>query len=1242
MEQSNKTVWLTACPEPFRVRNVKEQVPYGWTIAEMVLHSIPRVSVSLAHAFVDGDYIPQDKWLFVRPKPGTIVTIRVVPGKGGGGKNPIATVLSLALLVAAPALGASLATATGLATATSTGLISWTVGGFSGLSIATGIVGIVGRLAINAIAPPSKPRSSSAGSVASITEKPTQFISGGRNQVLRFNAIPRPLGKHRMMPPYGALPFTEIVGNDQYVRMLFVWGYGPLDISDLRIGDTALSEFTDVEVETRYGYDTDTPLTLFTNQVNQNDLSITLTQATGWQVRTTEDNVDEISVDVTFPRGLAKYTSSGTKTNQSVQVAVEYAVAGSGVWINAGAADPAIQITAKQSSALRQGLRFQVARGQYDVRLKRVTADSASDTIIDEVAWTALRSIRNDSPVKISGLAMTVLRIKATDQLNGVVDQFSGIVKSILPDWNGAAWEERVTSNPAAIYREVLQGSANARALDDNRLDLAALQQWHEDCTAAGREFNYVVDSQLSVHDLLADIAAAGRANPGVIDGKWRVVQDKPQAVPTQHFTPRNSFGFQSQKAFPDLPHAFRIKFINRDTDWQADERIVYDDGYSSGNATKFEGLELVGITDPDQAWKDGRYHIATARLRPENYSFSTDIEHIVCTRGDLIRITHDVLLVGLGSARIKVVTDNGTDVTGITVDDTFFMEAGKGYSVRIRKADGSSLVKDVDTVAGETKTLAFSTPFALADAPGAGDLVLFGETGQESIECIVRSIEPQSDLTARITCVDAAPAVHNTDTGSIPDFDSHVTVPPDLKRPPAPDIVNVQTGEEALIRNPDGSFSATIMLTLSPPQYPTALSVDAQIRAAGETNFRTASFIEAGSQIRIIDVEAEEYYDINLLYKNAYGISSPITALTNQNVVGASEPPDTITGFTVNINGETAHLSWDAGSNIDISYYRIKFSPDVSGNATWASSVDLILKVSVPATSVTVPALVGTYLIKAVDFGGRESAAESIAVSTIAELEGFNAVATLSEQPGFTGTHDGTVVDGVFLRLDADDSMDDWDNFDDVANMDFSDSGILSSGIYAFFNSLDLGDVYTSKLTASISVDGSDVTKNIDIVANIDLMADFDQSADPSSYSVQLQVRKTNDDPAGAPVWSDWQNFVIGDYTARAFHFRVLLTSLQGGVTPMVSALSVQVDMPDRTDAQRSLSSSTDGSNIAFLNAFKATPVIGITASDMATGDYFEITDQSATGFTIHFFNSAGTGVSRTFDYLAKGYGKT
>jgi len=106
-----------------------------------------------------------------------------------------------------------------------------------------------------------------------------------------------------------------------------------------------------------------------------------------------------------------------------------------------------------------------------------------------------------------------------------------------------------------------------------------------------------------------------------------------------QHFTPRNSSAFKFNRAYADLPHAFRVTFINASNSWQSDERIVYADGYTVANATKFEGMEFVGITDPDLIWRHGRYHLAQAIMQRETYTLQTDFEHLVCMRGDRVRV---------------------------------------------------------------------------------------------------------------------------------------------------------------------------------------------------------------------------------------------------------------------------------------------------------------------------------------------------------------------------------------------------------------------------------------------------------------------------------------------------------------------------------------------------------------------------------------------------------------------------
>jgi hypothetical protein len=125
--------------------------------------------------------------------------------------------------------------------------------------------------------------------------------------------------------------------------------------------------------------------------------------------------------------------------------------------------------------------------------------------------------------------------------------------------------------------------------------------------------------------------------------------------------------------------------------------------------------------------------------------------------------------------------------------------------------------------------------------------------------------------------------------------------------------------------------------------------------------------------------------------------------------------------------------------------------------------------------------------------------------------------------------------------------------------------------------------------------------------------------------------------------TWTDYRLFFVGDYKARGLKFKAVLTSSSGESSPILKTLTVNIDMPDRVTAGDDIASGTDsgGYAVSFSPSFKATPAIGISAQNLQQGDYYEITTKSPTGFTIRFKNNGGTVVSRTFDYVAKGYGE-
>jgi predicted phage tail protein len=262
----------------------------------------------------------------------------------------------------------------------------------------------------------------------------------------------------------------------------------------------------------------------------------------------------------------------------------------------------------------------------------------------------------------------------------------------------------------------------NGKRLVDAKLNLEDIAAWHVYCDERGYTYNKVIDYETNVDEILRDVCSAGAATPAIVDGKRTIVVDNAKEDIVQIFTPRNTWGYSGELIYPDLPHAFRVKFRNKDKGYQQDERIVYDDGLQCRKCNIIEVLDYPNCTNSELAFKHARRHLATARLRPEKHTFMCDVEHIVALRGDRIKLAHDVPIIGIGDGRIKtIVTDNGSPelVTGFTIDDTVTIPDASTYYVRIRLQNGEMLYKEVITSVGDTSTFTFAESFALDDSPG-------------------------------------------------------------------------------------------------------------------------------------------------------------------------------------------------------------------------------------------------------------------------------------------------------------------------------------------------------------------------------------------------------------------------------------------------------------------------------------------------------------------------------------------
>lgn len=924
--------------------------------------------------------IPEGVYVSINGRPdrgnplseGDLVNLIVVPQGGDTGKDMARMGIQLAAITAATALAGPL----GLTTAAG----SLTIGG----KLFVGAVAIGSTIGAHALIPPT------THSLQADRESFTRLgaLTGSRNQILPYGVVPRVYGHRRIYPPMSARPYTEIAGDNQYMRLLFNLGPGPLELSNPRIGDTLIGSFDSDNKFTSNGafegieIEVGESPSLYASRVNQTDPGVTLEEDGQSAIRTTADGVEEISMDITFPSGLFGVDDKGKTIENWVRFKVEFSPTGENNWqvVTDGYTGRRQGLNPRSSKreTLRENMSWRVPKGQYDVRLTREQTKSwgEDDTHFDAAVWTALRGITYEAPTKLPGTVQLAMRIQASDQLSGVLDSFSVEAKSRLAYYDGSQWQVPtfdpstgggtggiVTSNPAWIVADILCGTANSRAIGRARLDEEAFKDWADNCDAEGRSCNIVIDSPRTVLQTASLVSATGRGSLSMRDnGIYSIIQDTEQTIPVQHFTPRNSWGFSSTRTFPDVPHAIRVNFVNPDRDWQTDEAIVYDDGYDEHTATKFEKLELEGVTNWDQAWKEGRYRLAEMRLRPEVYTLFADVEHIACTRGDPVLVSHDVTMWGLAAGRIKSISGNV-----LTLDETVTMEAGSTYNIRVRNSAGESHVKEVVTSAGEKNQVTVNNVTGIA----VGDLFMFGETGTETQALKVLSVEPQGDLSARLTLVDAAPEIYDADTGPIPPFDSNITIPIDYTRPipPKPIITGIRTDDSAMYPDADGSPHLRVLVdyTLS-DGLPTGI-VEGRFRRADDTG-GWASFgsVEASiGSIALKDIEAEGEYLVQIRSRNEGRVSEWVTSDPFV-VEGKIFPPSQVQGLTAEIDKTLVRLSWDENPETDIRGYEVRKGASFDSGTLVGFTRATGITDKIDSTGTV------TYTVKAVDTSGNLS----------------------------------------------------------------------------------------------------------------------------------------------------------------------------------------------------------------------------------------------------------------------------
>lgn len=286
--------------------------------------------------------------------------------------------------------------------------------------------------------------------------------------------------------------------------------------------------------------------------------------------------------------------------------------------------------------------------------------------------------------------------------------------------------------------------------------------------------------------------------------------------------------------------------------------------------------------------------------------------------------------------------------------------------------------------------------------------------------------------------------------------------------------------------------------------------------------------------------------YDFRARAVNGFGYYGEWNYLLGVQALGDTDPPDSVSGFSGDVNGQTITLSWEPVANPDLSFYRIRHAIEETA-ATWANATTAVDKIARPGTSAALPIRAGTYMIRAYDKEGMQSPTVDTYIVPAAVMPSFANTSTQTDTTTFGGTKTGCSVSGGRLLIT-------------------DPSTAPSEATYEFANIIDSGSVGRRFCRIRCGTLRNDASSGLwdDMPGLWDswggLWDDWTGFSQFDDTNVLFYIA-TSEDAPGSPTWSDWQQFRAGDFYGRLFKFKIVLKSSTNDVTPSIGTLEAIVE---------------------------------------------------------------------------------
>ena len=1019
--------------------------------------------------------------------------------------------------------------------------------------------------------------------------------------------------------------------------------------------DSSDFNFTDVTFKSKFGTSNQTAMSgIPAESRSPTGVSVVVTTSNPVTRQVTNTDVDAVIVTLTWPQ-IQVAEDDGDIVGDTVAYKIQ-------VQYNSGGFNDIISssVSGRTADAYARDHRINIT-GDFpvDIRVVRVTADSTTDNRVNAFQFTSLQEVidnnssypnsayvalRLDSKqfnriptrkYRIRGIKVRIPGAGASNSGTPTVDNETGRI--IYPSgyiFNGVMGAATYTNCPSMCLLDLLTNTRYGLGnhITDNNLDLFSFvaaskfaNEEVDDGTGSGAKearfsCNVNIQSPKEAFAAINELAGVMRCMPIWSAGGITISQDKPTTA-SYLFNLANvgEGGFNYSGSSLKTRHTvISVSYFNMDSK-EVDFEVVEDDTAISKFGAIVKQVKAFACTSRNQAARLGRAILFAEQNESETITFSTSLDSgIVVRPGSVIEVNDPVRAGARRGGRI--VAASTTSITIDAVTETNIPALGDNPTISVILSDGTVETKSITDINGAVLTVN-----AFSSAPNTNSPYVISSTTLQTQLFRVIQVEEQDEVNYVITALTYVEGKYNF-------IENGVALPTrniSLLNAPVPSPSNLTVTEKTIVIN--NIARSKLIIDWQPVQGVTQYLVNYKFE-----NNNYVSQIVFSSDFELLDTKKGEYTIEVFSYNLSLQLSTNFTTTTFI-AKGKTALPEDVSDLTIEpINEQFVRLKFKQAVAIDVLHggrVYVRHTNQIGGSASFQSAQDIVEAVAGNSTDVICAALPGTYLLKFQDDGGRFSvnpASVSLSIVDILDSIVVKNDREDTDSTPFNGTKSNVVFDS------------------NLGGLKLTDPTANNSGTYDFVETLDLGGIFSLTLKRHFQGVGFYVGDQFDNRTDlIDTWTDFDGTV-ANDANAKIAVRTSTD----MSSYSSFNDFANGTFKGRGFQFRITLNTADVAQNMSLQQAGYIASMPSRTEQSSVIASGAGAKAVTFTAPFfvgtsalgnlnNFLPSVNISPQNMTTGDYFELSSISGTGFTVHFKNSSNASIDRNFTYSAVGFGK-